>query len=79
MMAAKNFNAKKNDYYEEAFSADILLEAVRPSIGIRKKPTSLALEEKTIKELKTYAAKLEMPYQVLMRIFILDGLKRIKS
>lgn len=42
----------------------------------RKLPTSIALEEETIKELKALAEWRGVPYQVLMRMFILDGLHR---
>ena len=42
----------------------------------RKLPTSVALEEETVKELKTLAEWRGVPYQVLMRMFILDGLHK---
>ena len=45
----------------------------------RKKPTSVALDEKTILELKGVAEKQGIPYQVLIRVLILDGLDRIKK
>jgi predicted DNA binding CopG/RHH family protein len=45
----------------------------------RKKPTSVALDESTIQELKKVAEKQGIPYQVLIRVFILDGLKRLKA
>ena len=45
----------------------------------KKKPTSVALDEKTIKDLKKIAGKLEVPYQVLMRMFIMEGLKKMKN
>jgi predicted DNA binding CopG/RHH family protein len=45
----------------------------------RKKPTSVALDEATIKELKTLAKRQGIPYQVLIRVFILDGLDRLKK
>ena len=44
----------------------------------RKFPTSVALEENTIEELKTIASKKGIPYQILMRMFILEGLEKIK-
>lgn len=44
----------------------------------RKLPTSIALEENTIQELKTLADKKGIPYQVLMRMFVLDGLRKMK-
>jgi predicted DNA binding CopG/RHH family protein len=45
----------------------------------KKKPTSIALDEKTIQELKKIAEKQGIPYQVLMRVLILDGLDRLKK
>jgi len=45
----------------------------------RKKPTSVALDEITIQELKIVAEKQGIPYQVLIRVFILDGLERLKK
>ena len=44
-----------------------------------KKPTSVALDETTIKELKAVVEAQGIPYQVLIRVFILDGLDRIKK
>ncbi len=45
----------------------------------RKLPTSIALEESTINELKALAAWRGVPYQVLMRMFILDGLHKSQA
>ena len=47
--------------------------------GARRKPTSIALEEDLLKELKAVAGKKGVPYQVLMRLLISDGLKRLKA
>lgn len=55
-----------------------ILSAMKKVSG-RRKPTSVALEEKTIKDLKRLADKIEVPYQVLMRMFILEGLKKMKK
>jgi predicted DNA binding CopG/RHH family protein len=46
--------------------------------GERRKPTSVALEVELLKELKTLAEKRGVPYQVLMRLLIADGVKRLK-
>ena len=56
-----------------------ILEAMKRHGRDRKRPTSVALEESTIRELKAVAAKQCIPYQVLIRAFILDGLDRIKK
>jgi predicted DNA binding CopG/RHH family protein len=44
-----------------------------------KKPTSVVLDEVTIQGLKSLAEKKGIPYQVLIRVFILDGLERLKK
>lgn len=58
------------------FEADKILAAARRLKKRRKFPTSVALEDWTIKELKALAHLRGVPYQVLMRMFILDGLHR---
>ena len=60
------------------FDSEKLYEAVKRLSG-RRKPTSIALDDATIKQLKAVAKKLGIPYQVLMRVFILDGLRRIEK
>lgn len=52
--------------------------AARKLLKSKKKPTSIALEEDTIEELKELAVQKGIPYQVLMRSFILEGLKKSK-
>ena len=65
--AASGFEKKK-----------ILAAAKRLKKG-RKLPTSIALEESTINELKELAEWRGIPYQVLMRMFVLDGLRKSQS
>ncbi len=45
----------------------------------RKQPTSVALSPDVILELKREAEERGLPYQVLMRMLIVDGLKRLKK
>lgn len=47
--------------------------------GARRKPTSVALEEELLDELKSLADKRGVPYQVLMRLLIADGIKRLNA
>lgn len=76
---AKSYVKSLKEYEEPSeFDANSILEAMKKS-SKKKKPTSVALDEKTIKDLKTIASKLEVPYQVLMRMFILEGLKKMKD
>lgn len=56
-----------------------ILEAMKRFKDSPKKPTSVALDEKTIAELKAIAEKNGIPYQVLIRVFILEGLERLKK
>lgn len=76
----KNSYVKSKKEYEETslLDAEKILEAMKRVKG-RRKPTSVALEDSVIKELKKVAEKMNLPYQVLVRLFILDGLRRVKD
>lgn len=55
-------------------------EAVLNSRKIRRKmPTSVSLPPEIVDELKEIAIKKGIPYQVLMRSFIIEGLQRLKE
>ena len=75
----KNSKEQEKDYK----NLDYDLKDVKKSSQIlkkkRKKPTSVALSEETILELKKIAEKRGIPYQVLMRSFILKGLDSLKE
>ena len=45
----------------------------------RKLPTSVALAPDVIRQLKEEAQERGVPYQVLMRMLIIEGLKRIQK
>lgn len=45
----------------------------------RKMPTSVTLPPEIVDELKKIANKKGIPYQVLMRSFILEGLEKLKK
>ncbi|MFA6315911.1 MAG: hypothetical protein WC943_00700 [Elusimicrobiota bacterium] len=72
------YNVKSDPMYAVAsqFDKKKILAAAKRLKKRRKLPTSIALEEETIKELKALAQWRGVPYQVLMRMFILDGLHR---
>ena len=72
--------AKSLKEYEEPFEFDekAILKAMKKING-RRRPTSVALEETTIKELKRIAEEKDVPYQVLMRMFITAGLEKMKQ
>lgn len=67
--------------YDGPFDLDSkkILAAMKRYKDSPKKPTSVALDEATIQELKAVAEKQGIPYQVLIRVFILDGLERFKK
>ncbi len=72
--------AKSLNEYRAAtkFEKKRLLEAAKRLKKKRKLPTSVALEEDTIRELKELADWRGVPYQILMRMFILEGLHNSK-
>jgi len=76
----KKFYVKSLKEYDEPFELDEkkILAAMKRYKSAPKKPTSVALDEKTIQELKIIADKHGIQYQVLIRVFILDGLERLK-
>lgn len=77
MEIKKRMYIKSEPGYERVeFESKKILAAIRRLKKRRKLPTSIALEEKTIRELKALAEWRGVPYQVLMRMFILDGLRR---
>jgi predicted DNA binding CopG/RHH family protein len=77
----KKSHAKSRKEYDEPFELDSakILATMRRYKNKKKNPTSVALDETTIRELKSLAEKQGIPYQVLIRVSILDGLKRLKG
>lgn len=70
----------KNDfeYGRTSFEGTKIKAAMKRARSARKKPTSVALDPTLIAELKTEAEARGVPYQVLMRMFIVEGFKRLK-
>ncbi len=52
--------------------------AMKRARAARKQPTSVALDPQFIEELKREASARGVPYQVLMRMFIIEGFKRLR-
>ncbi len=69
----------KKGYREVKFDAKAIKEAYSKSKKKRKQPTSVNLPEEVIVELKALALKLEVPYQTLMRKFIIEGLVKASA
>ena len=62
-----------------SFEGAKILAATKRLKRKRKLPTSVALEEETVRELKALAQRRGAPYQVLMRMFILEGLHKSQT
>jgi predicted DNA binding CopG/RHH family protein len=75
----KKYAKRLKEYEKIEFDAEAIIAGMRRLQGARRKPTSIALEEDLLKELKEVAHKRGVPYQVLMRLLIADGLKRLKA
>lgn len=76
----KSYVKSKSEYKKSnLLDAEKILAAMKRYKSSPKKPTSVALDEETIEELKRVAEKQGIPYQVLIRVFILDGLERLKD
>jgi hypothetical protein len=75
----KTYAKRLKEYERIEFDAKEIIAGMTRLKGARRKPTSIALEEEMIKELKAIAAERGVPYQVLMRLLIADGIKRLKK
>ena len=77
----KHTYAKSRSEYKGAssFEKEKILVAAKRLKKKRKLPTSVALEEATIAELKQLAEYRGVPYQILMRMFILEGLNNSRG
>ena len=65
-------------YKRTSFDAKQIKAAYRKAKTEKKHPTSINLSAETVTELKRLAAKRGVPYQTLMRMFVLEGLARVK-
>lgn len=76
---------KNEKGYEKSFKADWAavkrgLKKARAEAGTPKKvPTSIALDPSFVTELKKEAITRGIPYQILMRMFIIEGFQRMKK
>ncbi len=74
-----NYVKNEKGYGKVKFDAKAVKEAYAKNKKKRKHPTSVNLPEEVITELKALALKMEIPYQTLMRKFILEGLEKSKA
>src|SRR5262245_55510764 len=74
----KKYAKRSKSYDKIDFDPKEILAGMSRLRGTRRKPTSVALEEELLEELKALANKRGIPYQVFMRLLIADGIKRLK-
>jgi hypothetical protein len=73
-------SAKRLKEYDQIdFDLKEIIAGMSRLKGARRKPTSIALEDELIKELQGIAKERGIPYQVLMRLLLADGVRRIKK
>ena len=75
----KKYAKSLKEYDKIEFDSKEIIAGMSRLKGARRKPTSVALEEKLIKELKALSLQRGLPYQVLMRLILADGMKRMKK
>ena len=68
----------ESEYRRVSFESKKIRAAMKRATASRKKPTSVALDPQLVTELKAEARARGVPYQVLMRMFIVEGFKRLK-
>lgn len=72
----KRYAKSLPEYEEVEFDEEAVLKSRR--VG-RKMPTSVSLPPEVVEELKMIADKKGIPYQVMMRSFIIEGLEKLKK
>lgn len=75
----KKYAKRSKSYDRIDFDPKAIIAGMSRLKGSRRRPTSVALEEELLEELKSFAHKRGVPYQVLMRLLIADGLKRLQA
>ncbi len=72
----KRYAKSLPEYDEVEFEEESVMKSSK--VG-RKMPTSVSLPPEVVEELKFIAEKKGIPYQVLMRSFIIEGLEKLKK
>lgn len=76
---------KNEKGYERSFETDWKalksgLKKARAAVGEPKKvPTSIALDPRLLADLKKEATARGIPYQILMRMFIIEGFQKLRK
>jgi predicted DNA binding CopG/RHH family protein len=74
----RSYVKNEKGYRKVKFNAKAVKDAYSKAKSKRKQPTSVNLPEEVITQLKAFALKMDVPYQTLMRKFILEGLAKMK-
>ena len=74
-----NYVKNEKGYANIKINAKAVKDAYAKAKKKRKHPTSVNLPEEVITGLKALALELEVPYQTLMRKFIIEGLMKSKK
>jgi predicted DNA binding CopG/RHH family protein len=78
----KKYTKYEKTYDKIQFDSEKVREGnkkARDAAQSRKIPTSVALPPQLVEDLKFVAGQKGVPYQVLMRMFIVDGFKKFKQ
>jgi hypothetical protein len=75
----KKYVKRLKEYEKISFDEKKIIEGMKKLKSSHRKLISVALEEDVLKELKEEAEIRDVPYEVLMRLLITDGLKRLKK
>jgi predicted DNA binding CopG/RHH family protein len=74
----RHYVKSESRYARVSFEAKKIRAAIKKGRGPRKQPTSVALDPEFIDQLKDEAQARGVPYQVLMRMFIVEGFRRFR-
>ena len=75
-----SYYAKRDPSYEKVtYNRGKVRAAAQRLKKLRKQPTSVALDPSVIRELRREALERGVPYQVLMRMLIVEGLRNLKK
>lgn len=72
----RSYVKNEKGYSKVKFNAKAVKDAYSKAKTKKKQPTSVNLPEEVITELKALALKMDVPYQTLMRKFIIEGLEK---
>lgn len=75
----KNYVKNEAEYNDIEIDENAIKQAYSELKKTKKQPTSVNLPENVVIELKDFAQKKGVPYQTLMRMFIVEGLERLKK